>query len=86
MATQSVEPSAANASDEQANTNGSAGMMGNGPMMNGMQGQMGFGFQGQGNFGTMGFNGMSNMMGNANWNNMNSMGMSHVIYGHQFDL
>jgi hypothetical protein len=49
--------------------------MGNNPMMNGMQGQMGFGFQGQGNFNGMGFNGMSNMMGNANWNNMNSMGM-----------
>lgn len=76
-ATQSVEPSAANASsDEQNNTNGPAGMMGNNPMMNGMQGQMGFGFQGQGNFGGMGFNGMSNMMANANWNNMNPMGTS----------
>lgn len=51
-------------------------MIGNKTMMNGMQGQMGFGFQGQGSFGGMGFNGMPNMMGNANWNNMNSMGMS----------
>jgi hypothetical protein len=77
-ATQSVEPSAANASsDEQNNTNGSTSMMGNNPIMNGMHGQMGFGFQGQGNFGGMGFNGMSNMMGNANWSNMNPMGTSH---------
>jgi hypothetical protein len=72
-ATQSVEPSTANASaDDQTKTNGPANMMGNNPMMNG---QMGFGFQGQGNFGGMGFNGMSNMMGNANWNSMNPMGM-----------
>jgi hypothetical protein len=73
VATQSVEPSAANAaSDDQDKTNGPANMVGNNPMMNG---QMGFGFQGQGNFGGMGFNGMPNMMGNANWSNMNPMGM-----------
>ncbi|KAF1927459.1 uncharacterized protein M421DRAFT_421872 [Didymella exigua CBS 183.55] len=73
-ATQSVEPSAANASpDDQTKPNGPANMMGNNFMMNG---QMGFGFQGQGNFGGMGFNGMSNMMSNANWNNMNPMGTS----------
>jgi len=71
-ATQSVEPSAANAvSDDQDKTDGPANMMGSNSMMNG---QMGFGFQGQGNFGGMGFNGMPNMMGNANWNNMNPMG------------
>lgn len=76
-ATQSVEPSAANASpDEQNKMNGPGNMQGNNSVMNGMHGQMGFGFQGQGNFGGMGFNGMSNMMGNANWNNMNPMGMS----------
>lgn len=76
-ATQSVEPTAVNASsNEQDKTDGPANMMGNNPMMNGMQGQMGFGFQGQGNFSDMGFNGMSNMMGNAGWNNMNQMGMS----------
>lgn len=76
-ATQGVEPSVANASSgEQNGVNGPASMMGNNPMMNGMQGQMGFGFQNQGNFGGMGFNGMSNMMSNASWNNMNPMGMS----------
>lgn len=74
-ATQSIEPSAANAaSEDQGTPNGPSNMMGNTPMMNG---QMGFGFQGQGNFGGMGFSGMSNMMGNANWNNMNPMGMLH---------
>ncbi|KAF2624659.1 hypothetical protein BU25DRAFT_413205 [Macroventuria anomochaeta] len=73
-ATQSVEPSGANASsDEPNNTTGAASIMGNNPMMNGMQSQMGFGFQSQGSFGGVGFNGMSNMMGNANWNNMNPM-------------
>lgn len=76
-ATQSAEPSAtANnaSSDEQNKATDAANATGNNPMMNGMQGQMGFGFQGQGNFGTMGFNGMSNMVGNANWNGMNQMG------------
>ncbi|KAJ4358846.1 hypothetical protein N0V95_002699 [Ascochyta clinopodiicola] len=73
-ATQSVEPSAANAtSGEQTTAKGPAGMTGNHSTMNGMQGPMGFGFQGQGNFGGMGFNGMSNMMGNASWNSTNSM-------------
>ncbi|KAH6625791.1 hypothetical protein C7974DRAFT_338058 [Boeremia exigua] len=73
-ATQSVEPSGANASsNEQNKTDGPANTTGNSSMMNGMQGQMGFGFQGQGNFGGMGFNGMSNMMGNAGWNSMNQM-------------
>ncbi|KAJ4986139.1 pre-mRNA-splicing factor 38B [Stagonosporopsis vannaccii] len=68
-ATQSVEPSAANASsNEQDKTDGTANMMSNNSMVNGMQGQMGFGFQNG-----MGFNGMPNMMGNAGWNNMNPM-------------
>lgn len=74
---QGVEATVGNASSgEQNSVNGPASMMGNNPMMNGMQGQMGFGFQSQGNFGGMGFNGMSNMMNNASWNNMNPMGMS----------
>ncbi|KAF3041044.1 hypothetical protein E8E11_006794 [Didymella keratinophila] len=77
-ATQSVEPSAPNAvSDDQDKIDGSANMMGNNSMMNG---QMGFGFQGQGNFGGMGFNGMPNMMGNANWNNMNPMDYNMNMY------
>lgn len=74
-ATQNIEPFATNAASEDPGTpNGSSNMMGNTPMMNG---QVGFGFQGQGNFGGMGFSGMSNMMGNANWNNMNPLGMLH---------
>ncbi|KAH7374289.1 hypothetical protein BKA66DRAFT_468187 [Pyrenochaeta sp. MPI-SDFR-AT-0127] len=58
-------------------------MMGNNPMMNGMQGQMGFGFPNQAGFNNgMGWNGMNqmngmpNMMANGNWNeygNMNGM-------------
>jgi hypothetical protein len=80
--TKSVEPSAADApTDEQNTTSGSNdGMVGNNPMMmNGMSGQMGYGFPNQPGFNNgMGFgmNGMSNMMGNGNWNGMNSMGMS----------
>lgn len=71
-ATQGVDPSAANPpSDDQTKTDEPANMAGNNPMTNG---QMGFGFQGQGHFGSIGFNGMSSMMGNANWNNMNPMG------------
>jgi hypothetical protein len=64
-------------SDEQKNTNGADGMMGNNPAMNGMQGQMGFGFPNQGGFNNgMAWNGMPNMMANSGWNGMNPMGMS----------
>jgi hypothetical protein len=52
-------------------------MMGHNPMMmNSMAGQMGYGFNNGMGFGMNGVNGMSNMMGNGNWNGMNSMGMS----------
>ena len=79
--TTSVEPSTTGApTDEQHNANAPNGdMMGNNPMMmNGMPGQMQYGFPNQPGFhnGMYGMNGMPNMMGNGNWNGMNSMGMS----------
>jgi hypothetical protein len=79
--TKSAEPPVTDAStDEQNNANGSnGGMMGNNPMMmNGMSGQMPYGFSNQAGFnnGMYGMNGMPNMMGNGNWNGMNSMGTS----------
>jgi len=79
--TTSVEPSTTGApTDEQHNANApNGGMMGNNPMMmNGMPGQMPYGFPNQPGFnnGMYGMNGMPNMMGNGNWNGMNSMGMS----------
>ncbi|KAF1834918.1 hypothetical protein BDW02DRAFT_568608 [Decorospora gaudefroyi] len=84
--TRSVAPSTANgATDEQNNTNGPNGsVMGNVPMMNGMQSQMGFGFQTQAAFNNgMAWNGMSNMMSNGNWNGMNPMDFNNMngMYG-----
>jgi hypothetical protein len=66
--------------DEHDSINGSAGgMLGNNPMMmNGMSGQTGYGAPNQAGFnnsmGWNGMHGMSNMMGNGGWNNMNPMG------------
>ncbi|CAG5178485.1 uncharacterized protein ALTATR162_LOCUS8724 [Alternaria atra] len=84
-ATKSTEPAAADGvSDEQKNTNGADGMMGNNPALNGMQGQMGFGFPNQGGFNNgMAWNGMPNMMANGGWNGMNPMDFNSMngMYG-----
>ncbi|KAE8863572.1 hypothetical protein PTNB73_06779 [Pyrenophora teres f. teres] len=87
--TKNTEPTAADSAiDEQSNTNGANGMMGNNAMMNGLAGPMGFGFPNQGAFASgMGWNGMANMMPNGGWNGMNPMdfnnmnGMSNGMYG-----
>lgn len=77
----SVEPSAADApADEQNANSANSAMMGNNPMtMNGMAGQLGYGFNNGMGFGMNSMNGMPNMMGNGNWNAMNSMGMLWYI-------
>ncbi|KAF2821348.1 hypothetical protein CC86DRAFT_448836 [Ophiobolus disseminans] len=89
--TKSVEPSATGPpTEEQNNASGPNGMIGSNPMMmNGMAGQMPYGFPNQAGYnnGMYGMNGMSNMMGNSNWNGMNSMdfnsmnGMPNGMYG-----
>lgn len=77
LANKSIEPSASDAATGgPANTGESnAAMVANNPMM--MSGQMLYGGFNNG----MGFpmNGMSNMMGNSNWNGMNSMGKTIPI-------
>jgi hypothetical protein len=73
-AARDTEPPADGAANENTNTADAANT-------NGTPGQMGFGFPNQGSFNGMSFNGMgqmngmSNMMGNGNWNGMNPMGM-----------
>lgn len=82
--TKSIEPSATDGPTDENSANGAnGGVMGNNPMLNGMQGQMGFGYPNQGGFNNgMGWNGMNqmngmpNLMANGTWSGMNPMGRS----------
>ncbi|KAF1937405.1 hypothetical protein EJ02DRAFT_385705 [Clathrospora elynae] len=77
--TQSIEPG--DGHNEPNAPNG--GIMGNTPMMNGMQGQMGFGFPNQSGFNNNGlaWNGMPNMMASGSWNGMNPMDYNNNMNG-----
>lgn len=82
--TKSIEPPATDDPIDENTANGANdGMMGNQPMLNGLQGQMGFGFPTSGGFNNgMGWNGMNqmnnmpNLMASGAWNGMNPMGRS----------
>jgi hypothetical protein len=84
LVNKSVEPSTNDAATNELNNTGdsNAAMMANNPMA--MNSQVPYGLGNQADFNnSMGFpmnnmNGMSSMMGNGNWNGMNSMGKHHL--------